>query len=382
MLGFLLARAGLRALVLEKHQDFFRDFRGDTIHSSTLDLLDDLGLLTDFLSQPHQEVRDIGASFGGDLVHIADFSHLPSRSKFIALMPQWDFLNFLAKHAQRFPGFALSMGAEVVDLRYDGERVSGVSVHTQSGEQEISARLVVGADGRSSTVRQRAGLEVADVGAPIDVLWFRVTKKPDDPPQSFGFIGVGQFMVLIDRADYWQCAYVIEKGGFVAKRANGLAAFRAEIARCTPFLGDRVHELGDWNDIKLLTVKIDYLQKWYREGLLCIGDAAHAMSPIGGVGINLAIQDAVATANLLAPKLSAGDVSAQDLASVQRRREPPARQTQRLQAFLHERVLAPIFASRTQIAPPWAMRMLEKIPPLRHIPAHLVGIGFLPEHPR
>jgi 2-polyprenyl-6-methoxyphenol hydroxylase-like FAD-dependent oxidoreductase len=381
MLGFLLARAGVEVLVLEKHKDFFRDFRGDTIHPSTLELMYELGLLEEFLRQPHQEVREIQAHFGGRVVTLADFTHLPTRCQFVAFMPQWDFLNFLTTHALRYPHFRLRMDAEVTDLVWENERVTGVRVRTPSGKLEVRASLVIGADGRSSTVRDRAGFEVLDLGAPIDVLWFRLPKRAGDPAQAFGFVGIGQFMVLIDRGDYWQCAYVIRKGDFAEKRRRGLPDFRAEIARCTPFLRSRVEQLKEWDDVKLLSVKVDRLREWARDGLLCIGDSAHAMSPVGGVGINLAIQDAVAAARLLAEKLRADHIAIEDLHAVQERRELPTRLTQRVQIFLHQHFLAPIFDATEPIAPPWPMRLLARFPSLRRIPARMIGLGFRPEHP-
>jgi 2-polyprenyl-6-methoxyphenol hydroxylase-like FAD-dependent oxidoreductase len=390
MLGFLLARAGVDVLVLEKHKDFFRDFRGDTIHPSTLELMYELGLLEDFLRQPHQEVREIQAHFGDQVRHIADLSQLPTHCKFIALMPQWGFLNFLSSHGQRFPTFRLRMQAEATDLLFsdrpdadrlrENARVVGVKARTPEGPLEVRAELVVAADGRSSTLRQRAGLEVIDLGAPMDVLWFRLSRKSGDPPQAFGFVSAGQFIVLIDRADYWQCAYVIRKGSFEEKQRGGLQAFREDIARCAPFLAERTGEIAQWDDVKLLSVKVDHLRKWYREGLLCIGDSAHAMSPVGGVGINLAVQDAVATANLLAPKLLNHALQISDLKAVQARRERPAQLTQRVQVFLHKHLLEPIFNSTEAIPPPLLLNLTEKFPKLRQLPARMVGIGFRPEH--
>lgn len=382
MLGFLLARKGVDVIVLEKHKDFFRDFRGDTIHPSTLELMSELGLLDEFLRQPHQELRELTAHFGDKLLHMADFSDVPTQCKFIAFMPQWDFLNFLVSHARRYPQFRLRMEAEVTDLLLENERVVGVTATTPEGILEARADLVVGADGRSSTVRARSGLEVIDLGAPIDVLWFRLSKQPNDPPGAFGFVGAGQFMVLIDRGDYWQTAYLIRKGSFDEKRSRGLQAFRDDIVRCTPFLGGRVSEIKDWNEVRLLSVKVDHLRKWHRDGLLCIGDSAHAMSPVGGVGINLAIQDAVAAANLLAEKLRSGQVREEDLRRVQHRRARPARLTQKVQVFLHEHFLEPIFDSPEAIPPPLPMRLLEEFPRLRTLPARMIGIGFRPEHIR
>jgi 2-polyprenyl-6-methoxyphenol hydroxylase-like FAD-dependent oxidoreductase len=380
MLGFLLARAGVEVLVLEKHKDFFRDFRGDTIHPSTLELMHELGLLDEFLKQPHQKITQIQAHFGDHVIHIGDFAHLPTHCKFVAFMPQWDFLNFLADHARRFPSFQLRMETEVTDLVKEGDRITGVVAKTPNGQLVVKADLTVGADGRASTVRKSAGFEVIETGAPIDVLWFRLSKKADDPPQAFGFVGAGQFMVLLDRADYWQSAYVIRKGAFDEKRTEGLPAFREEVARCAPFLRGRLEEIKSWDDVRLLTVKVDHLRQWYCEGLLCIGDSAHAMSPVGGVGINLAIQDAVATANLLSEKLRAGGVTTEDLRAVQHRREPPARMTQRVQVFIHKHLLVPIFDSKEVIPPPLAMRLLERFSRLRRLPARMVAIGFRPEH--
>jgi len=382
MAGFLLARAGVNVLVLEKHKDFFCDFRGDTIHPSTLELMHELNLLDEFLTQPHQELGEITANFGARVVHIADLTHLPTRCKFIAFMPQWDFLNFLSSHARRFPQFRLRMEAEVTGLLFDQDRVVGVKARTPDGPLEVRATLVIGADGRSSVVRKCAGLEVIDLGAPIDVLWFRVPMHADDPPQAFGFVSAGQFMVLIYRGDYWQCAYVIRKGSFEQRQQRGLDAFRQDIARCAPFLANRVGEIKQWDDVKLLSVKVDHLRQWYRDGLLCIGDSAHAMSPVGGVGINLAIQDAVATANLLAPKFLKNQLQVDDLKSVQNRRARPARLTQRLQVFLHKHLLERIFDSPELIAPPFALNLAEKFPKLRRIPARMVGVGFRPEHVR
>jgi 2-polyprenyl-6-methoxyphenol hydroxylase-like FAD-dependent oxidoreductase len=380
MLGFLLARAGVDVVVLEKHADFFRDFRGDTIHPSTLEVMYELGLLEELLRLPHQEMSEIEAHFGDRVVHLADLKHLPTRCKFIAFMPQWDFLNFLSRHAQKFFQFRLRMETEVTDLLLENGRVTGVTARTPEGTLELRAELVVAADGRSSTLRERAGLELVDLGAPIDVLWFRVSKRAGDPPQAFGFAGAGQFMVLINRGDYWQCAYVIRKGSLAESQQRGLPAFREEVGRCAPFLADRTGEITQWDEVKLLSVKVNHLRTWYREGLLCIGDAAHAMSPVGGVGINFAIQDAVATANLLAPKLLVGTLGVADLKAVQDRREWPAKSMQRVQVFLHKHLLARIFDSSGTIPPPLLLRMTERFPLLRRIPARMVGVGFRPEH--
>ncbi len=380
MAGFLLARAGVEVLVLEKHKDFFRDFRGDTIHPSTLELMYELGLLEEFLRQPHDKVEQVVAHFGNKVIHMADFTHLPTHCKFLAFMPQWDFLNFISQHAKAYPSFRLRMEAEVTDLIFEGERVAGVKARTSEGTLEIRADLVIGADGRSSIVREQAGFHVIDTGAPMDVLWFRMKKASGDPPQAFGYIGAGQFMVLLDRNDYWQCAYVIKKGSFEGRKERGLEAFREEIVRCASFLAGRVGEIKDWDDVKLLTVKVDHLKQWYRAGLLCIGDSAHAMSPVGGVGINLAVQDAVATANLLAPKFRNGSPSLDDLKAVQDRREPPAHKTQEVQVFLHKHFLEEVFASKEAIEPPLVTRLFEQFPLLRRLPARMIGLGFRPEH--
>lgn len=382
MLGFLLARAGVDVVVLEKHKDFFRDFRGDTIHPSTLELMHELGLLEEFLRLPHQIVPEVRAHFADRIVTVADFRHVPSHCKYIVLLPQWDFLNFLSAHAKRYPSFHLRMNAEVNDLVFEGERVVGVRAQTPEGVLEVRAGLVVGADGRSSTIRDRARMEVIDYGAPIDVLWFRLPKHAGDPEFSFGFVGAGQFLVLIDRADYWQCAYVIRKGSFAERKARGLEAFREEVVRCASFVGDRITELAAWDSIKLLTVKVDHLREWFRDGLLCIGDSAHAMSPVGGVGINLAIQDAVATANLLAAKMRDHTLTPADLQAVQRRRGRPAILTQKVQVFLHEHFLERIFASEKPMDAPWAARLADALPLLRRIPARMIGLGFRPEHIR
>jgi 2-polyprenyl-6-methoxyphenol hydroxylase-like FAD-dependent oxidoreductase len=382
MLGFLLARAGVDVLVLEKHADFLRDFRGDTIHPSTLEVMHELGLLDDFLARPHQEARQLTGYVGGTAVVVADFSRLPARCRFIAFMPQWDFLNFLAEHGRRYPTFRLRMRAEVTGLIQDGGRVAGVTATTPAGPLEVRAGLVAGTDGRHSTVRARAGLAVRDLGAPIDVLWMRLSRRPGDPAQPLGRFDRGKVFVMLDRGDYWQCAYVIPKGGFEEVRRQGLGAFREAVVEIAPFLHNRVGELKDWDDIKLLTVVVDRLRRWYKPGLLCIGDAAHAMSPIGGVGINLAVQDAVAAANLLAAPLREGRVTTADLRRVQRRRELPTRLTQRLQVFIQDRVISRVLANRKSLSLPWPLRLVRRWPSLRRIPARLIGMGFRPEHVR
>jgi 2-polyprenyl-6-methoxyphenol hydroxylase-like FAD-dependent oxidoreductase len=382
MLGFLLARAGHDVIVLEKHADFFRDFRGDTIHPSTFDVIAELGLLDAFLAIKHTEIRALAGQFGDEVVQIADFTHSPTRCKFLGLMPQWDFLNFLAEHARAYPTFRLLMETEVTGLVYDGERVAGVRARTAGGELEIRADLVVGADGRSSVVRAAAGLEVLDIGAPIDVLWFRLSKKPGDPGQTFGRVGARQFLVMLDRGDYWQCAYVIRKGGFDEIRERDVERFRADIVQIAAFLSYRVVEIATWDDVRLLTVKIDRLREWYRDGLLCIGDAAHAMSPIAGVGINLAIQDAVGAANILCTGARDGRPAPALLRAVQQRREMPARVTQAVQVFLQARFIDRVLGSDARVRPPLFVQLLDRWPLLRRLPAYAVGVGVRPEHVR
>ncbi len=382
MLGFLLARAGVEVVVLEKHADFLRDFRGDTVHPSTLQVIDELGLLDDFLKRPHQKAQTVSGQVGDQVVTVADFSHLPTRCRFIAFMPQWDFLDFLADHARSYPGFDLRMRAEVTDLIHEGDRVVGVLARTPESVLEVRADLVVGCDGRHSTVRANAGLDVEDTGAPIDVLWMRLPRQPDDPDQPLGRFDPGQVFVMLNRGDYFQCALVIPKGGFDAVKAQGLGAFRERIAKAAPFVRDRVEAIRTWDDVKLLSVAVDHLRQWYRPGLLCIGDAAHAMSPIGGVGINFAVQDAVAAANILAEPLRSGTVGIEDLKRVQDRREFPVRLTQRMQVFLQDRVLSPTLRSRAPLALPWPFKLLRWVPALRRIPARLIGMGLRPEHVR
>jgi len=379
MAGYALARAGVPVIVLEKHADFFRDFRGDTIHPSTLELMHELGLLEELLKQPHQEVRQLSGVVNGEAVPIADFSKLSTRCKFIAFMPQWDFLNFLSTEAKQYPKFQLLMQHEVVDLIFEQRRVTGVRAKTPNGELEIRADLVIGADGRHSIVQVRGGLERQEFGVPIDVLWMRILKRQDDPQQTFGFFQHGKLLVLLDRGDYWQCGFVIPKGGLDEIKARGLPQFQNDIVSFAGFLRGRVSELDDWSKIKLLTVQINRLRDWCRNGLLCIGDSAHAMSPAGGVGINLAIQDAVATANLLADKLRNGAVSLDDLRQVQIRREWPTRLIQEMQVFIHRYVVTGRASGRRNSLP-FIVRLLKWFPVLRQFPARFIGLGPRPEH--
>jgi 2-polyprenyl-6-methoxyphenol hydroxylase-like FAD-dependent oxidoreductase len=381
MLGYLLGRAGIKTVVLEKHADFLRDFRGDTVHPSTLMIMQELGLIDDFLKLPHSEIRAFAAEIGETRVKIADFARVATPFKFIALMPQWDFLNFLAEKARRFAALEVVMSAQVTSLVETAGRVVGVKATTPDGPLEVRATLVVGCDGRSSTVRAASGLVVQDLGSPIDVLWFRVSKKPGDPEQVLGRLGADKMIVTIERTDYWQCAYVIGKGGIERVHAAGLEAFKAAIADGARFLSDRVDELKSFDDIKLLSVSVDRLTAWSKPGLLCIGDAAHAMSPVGGVGINLAIQDAVATANLLAAKLKADTLQDRDLDSVRRRRLFPVKVIQGLQVAVHNRVLKPaVSGARRSLKVPWPLKLLDSHAWLRRWPAQFLGLGVRPEH--
>ena len=372
MLGLLLARAGLNIVVLEKHRDFLRDFRGDTIHPSTLELLHELGILDAFLKLPHQKVPEIRAQFGDESLPVADFTRLPVRCPYIAMVPQWDFLDFLADHAALYPGFQLRMQTEATGVVIECGRVVGVQV----GAEEIRADLVVGADGRHSTVRKAAGLEVKDLGAPIDVLWFGMSRASSDPEATMARFDRGSIMVMLNRGDYWQCAFVIAKGSLESLRQRGLEAFRGMVARLMPFAAARMSEIASWDNVKLLTVQVNRLRRWQREGLLCIGDAAHAMSPVGGVGINLAIQDAVAAANLL----HKGDFTLARLQAVQRRRQFPTRVTQAFQVAVQNNILRRVLEEGDPIAPPLAVRLLARSRWLRSIPARMVGLGARPEH--
>ncbi len=380
MAGFLLARAGVEVVVLEKHADFLRDFRGDTIHPSTLRIMRELGLLDEFLRLPHQKAFEIGAWIGDRTYAFADFGRLPAPCNFIALMPQWDFLNFIADHAQKLPNFRLMMRTAGEKLIREGDRVTGIVAATPEGEIEIRARLVIAADGRGSILRAEAGLSVEDYRAPMDVFWFKMPRKADDPDQSFGRIAAGRMIVMIDRGDYWQCGWLIPKGGADALRAAGLDGFQEKLAGALPFLADRVASIDGWDKLNLLTVQVNRLKKWSLPGLLCIGDAAHAMSPVGGVGVNLAVQDAVATANLLGAKLRAGTLTDADVDTVQQRREFPAKVTQRIQLAAQKRIITNALDPDKPFEPPLALRLLNAVPFLRRFPARVLGIGVRPEH--
>lgn len=388
MLGFLLARQGIDVTVLEKHKDFFRDFRGDTIHPSTLDLMYELGILDAFLALPHQQISQFVLAVGGESFPFADLTHLPTQAKFVALMPQWDFLNFLAAQAAKFPNFHLLMEHEATGLiENNNHRVIGVHANTPSGPVDILGTLVVGCDGRSSISRTAANLPVRETGVPIDVLWFRLSRQESDPSNVIGNVNHGNFAVLINRAEYFQCAFLIAKDTFTTRvQPAGLPAFRASIARLIPFLGDsdsnnkaRVDELTDWSQIKLLSVQVNRLTRWHRPGFLCIGDAAHAMSPVGGIGINLAIQDAVAAARILAPVLPTGIVTELTLAHIQDRRELPTRITQSFQVFVHH-FLSRILGNPAPVKPPLALRILSRRPLFRRLLARFIGVGVRPEH--
>jgi 2-polyprenyl-6-methoxyphenol hydroxylase-like FAD-dependent oxidoreductase len=380
MLGFLLARAGVRVAVLEQHADFLRDFRGDTVHPSTLELMYELGLLDEFLALNHQKLDHLSVQFGDERIRMVDLTHLPTHCRFIALMPQWDFLDFLAKQGRRYPTFDLHMQTEATDLIVESERIVGVRAKCVDGELVMRADLVVGCDGRHSAIRARAGLRGKEYGAPMDVLWFRVSRGQSDPEDTFGHADAGSLMIMLNRGDYWQCAYVIPKGGIDRVRSAGIDAFRRRVVALSPFLAERIGEVASFEDVSLLTVRVDRLDRWWRPGLLCIGDAAHAMSPIGGVGINLAVQDAVAAANRLAVPLKDGRVGTSDLQAVQRRRAWPARLTQRVQLTMQDHIVSPLLQSTRQPTPPRVLRLLDSVRVLQRVPARLLALGFRPEH--
>jgi 2-polyprenyl-6-methoxyphenol hydroxylase-like FAD-dependent oxidoreductase len=380
MAGVLLARAGVPVLVLEKHADFLRDFRGDTIHPSTLELMHELGWAEQLLALPHQKAEQLRAETGDLSVPVIDFRHLPVHHRFIALMPQWDFLNFLAEQGKRFPGFALRMRAEVTGLISEEGRILGVEARTDDGPLRVRSHLVIGADGRHSSVRSFSGLAVDTLGAPMDVLWFALSRRAGDPEEPALRFEPGVIFVMLNRGEHWQCGYVIPKGSLDRLRQRGLDSFRASIGGLAPFAADRLAEIADWKQVKLLTVAVDRLRRWHRPGLLCIGDAAHAMSPVGGIGINLAIQDAVAAANLLSEPLRGGRLEERDLARVQRRRALPTRLTQRFQVVVQNRIIARVLESGGRRSPPLILRLLARFPVLRRLPARLVGMGIRPEH--
>lgn len=379
MLGLLLARAGVDAVLLEKHADFLRDFRGDTIHPSTLDIMHQLGLLEGLLKIPHTQAPRLNAEIDGKDVTIADFSRLPTRCRFIAFMPQWDFLNYLAEEAQRLDTFRLVMQAKVESLIEQDGRIVGLNAQTPDGPLELRADLIVGADGRNSVVREKAGLDVESFGAPSDVLWMKLSHQPDDPPYTMGHGGPRQGFVMVDRGSYWQCGYVVRKGSFADVKAQGIEAFRAAVAAVSPLPAGRMEEICSWDDVHLLSIRIDRLRQWWRPGLLCIGDAAHAMSPIGGFGVNLAIQDAVAAANILSGPLKAGAVTAEHLKAVERRRSFPTKATQKLQLMMQKTGSQRDRNKATRGGPPGFMRSIARWPVLAHLAGRLVGLGFRSE---
>jgi len=380
MLGYLLARAGVDVVVLEKWPDFFRDFRGDTIHPSTMELLKELGLIDRFLKLPHNEMTRMTIRVGGEEATVADLSHLHAACPFIAFIPQWDFLTFIAHEGKAYPQFKVLMSTEATDLIREGERVTGIRAKNADGPFDIRADLVIGADGRHSTLREKAGAPVTDLSVPIDVLWFRIARTDQDDQQSLGYLVPGHALVMLDRREYWQCAYIIEKGGIDAIKAKGLEAFRESISTLARLPRESVAEVDSWDKVKLLSVTVDHVSEWSQEGLLLIGDAAHAMSPLGGVGINYAIQDAVAAANILAPYFGSGPVPREALRRVQARRQKPVLKMQRLQVFIQNHVLAPVLSGKAGSRMPLVLRFFAWLPILRRIPARVIGIGFGPEH--
>jgi 2-polyprenyl-6-methoxyphenol hydroxylase-like FAD-dependent oxidoreductase len=379
MLGFLLARAGVKVTVLEKHKDFFRDFRGDTIHPSTLDLLHELGLLEKFLTIPHSQVAALSAIVGGERFAIADFSHVPTYCKFIALMPQWDFLDFLSSEAARYPSFTLRMGWEATGLINENGVTTGVRANTPDGPVEIPATLTIGCDGRHAISRDAGHLPLEDEGVPIDLLWLKIARHASDPENALGYINYGRLIILINRNDYFQIGYAIAKGDFPAIQQAGLPAFQQSLERIVPFLAGRTAEIDSWDKVKLLTIQVNHLQEWSSPGLLCIGDAAHAMSPVGGIGINIALQDAVATANILTEALLSNSLTPHHLRQVQDYRQTAVRNTQRVQVFAH-RILNRVLRDNGPIKPPLALRILTHIPGFQNLPARFVGVGFQPQH--
>ena len=383
MCGYLLARAGVDVVVLEKHADFLRDFRGDTVHPSTLEVLRELGLLDGFLARKHQQYPQIGGNFDGTTATMADFSRLPTHCKFIALMPQWDFLNYLTEEGSKLSTFRMLMRYQATDLVHEDGRVAGVTGTGPNGPFDVRAALTIGADGRHSIVRERAGFQVEDLGAPMDVIWMRLPKNPNDPEYMLGHLKPGKMLVTINRDEYWQCAFIIRKDSFDQLKQSGIQKFRDDIGNVAPFLRDRTAALRDWNDVSLLSVRVDRLRKWWRPGLLCIGDSAHAMSPVGGIGINLAIQDAVATANICADRLRENSLVDGTLEVVQMRRMSPTKWTQALQVQAHKRVVEPTLDGKISFKPlPLPLQLLDRHPWLRQFPARIIGMGFRPEHVR
>lgn len=382
MLGLLLARSGVSVTVIEKHPDFLRDFRGDTIHPSTLQIMDELGLLDDLLALPHTKAYRLHAEIGGQDITIADFSRIPARCRFIAFMPQWEFLDYIAREAAKYPNFKLIMPANVVELIERDGNVTGLVAATPGETINISAKLVVGADGRNSVVRTKAGMEIESFGSPSEILWMKLSHLPDDPPYTMGHGGPRQGFVMIDRGDYWQCGYVLRKQTFAEVKQKGLDAFREAVAKVSPLPADRMDEIHTWDDVHLLSVRIDRLKKWWKPGLLCIGDAAHAMSPIGGFGVNLAIQDAVAAANILAAPLKSNDVLSRHLAAVEARRRFPTKATQKLQLMMRSDRRKRETKNARPDGPPAFMRHLARWPILAHLAGRLIGVGFRPEHVR
>jgi len=380
MLGYLLARAGIDVVVLEKWPDFFRDFRGDTIHPSTMEVLHELGLLEDFLKLPHSEMTRMTVHFGGEVATVADLSHLKTRSPFVAFIPQWDFLTFIASKGKTYPQFHLMMETEATDVIERDGRIAGVRAKNKEREFDIVADLVVGADGRRSTLRQKAGLTSEALSAPIDVLWFRIGLSGEDKKQSLGYLDSGRALVMLDRHDYWQCAYIIEKGAFEGIKAAGLPAFRRSVAKLAQIDELAVAEVDSWEKVKLLSVTVDRAKEWARDGLVLIGDSAHAMSPLGGVGINYAIHDAVAAANILVPAFRKNDLSLSVLKKVQARRETPTRRMQSIQIFVQNKILSPLLHEKASAGIPWFMKLFNLFPLLQRIPARVIGIGFQPEH--
>lgn len=380
MLGYLLARAGIDVTVLEKHSDFLRDFRGDTVHPSTLELMYELGILDEFLELPHSKLLRASTLIGDEEIKLVDFAHLRTHAKYIALMPQWDFLDFIAQKAKQYDAFNLMLDTEATGIIEENGKITGVNAATNDGDIEIHSHLVVAADGRGSIIREAAGFEVKDIGAPMDVLWLKISRKESDPRETLGRINQGSFLITLNRGDYWQCGMIIPKGHFDSYKEKGLDSFKAIIVQNAPFFADRVSEIDSWEKVKLLTVKVDRLRKWYRDGLLCIGDSAHAMSPVAGVGVNLAIQDAVATANILWKPLNEKRCTEAHLQEVQKRRIYPARMTQRMQVAIQNNVIKRLLKIEGKPSAPMPVKAFNRFPILRRIPAAFIGIGFRPEH--